>query len=133
MAKYYDINEMKIKLENQLKIINWKVVNEGEYFQVELPVVLYFNYQRLLLNIYPKDDGYLISDDGETFIEYSEDSEYYLNLFNKNDKNYHYEIELKDNFICKSYKYDYSLMSAIDEFIRFFIYLDTFMRDNNIV
>ena len=78
-------------------------------------------------------DGYLVSDDGETFIEYSGDAEYYLNLFNQNDKNYHYEIKLKDNRICKFYKYDYSLMSALDEFIRFFIYLDTYMRDNNIV
>ena len=69
MAKFYDINEMKIKLENQLKIINWKVINDGEYFQVELPVVLYFNYQRLLLNIYPKDDGYLISDDGTNWYD----------------------------------------------------------------
>ena len=133
MAQFYDINEMKEKLEKQLKIIKWEVINDGEYFQIELPVVLYFNYQRLLLNIYPKDDGYLISDDGETFIEYSEDAEYYINLFNNNDNNYHYEIKLKDNRICKFFKYDYSLMSALDEFIRFFIYLDTYMRDNNIV
>lgn len=133
MAQFYDINEMKEKLEKQLKIIKWEVINDGEYFQIELPIVLYFNYQRLLLNIYPKDDGYLISDDGETFIEYSEDAEYYINLFNNNDNNYHYEIKLKDNCICKFFKYDYSLMSALDEFIRFFIYLDTYMRDNNIV
>ena len=88
MAQFYDINEMKDKLERQLKFIKWDAINDGEY---------------------------------------------YLNLFNQNDKNYHYEIKLKDNRICKFYKYDYSLMSALDEFIRFFIYLDTYMRDNNIV
>ena len=44
-----------------------------------------------------------------------------------------YDISLKDNYIFKSFKYDYSLMSAIDEFIRYFIYLDNFMKDNDIV
>ena len=46
---------------------------------------------------------------------------------------YHYEIGLNDNHICKMYKCDYSLTSVIDEFVRFFIYLDLdqFMRDND--
>lgn len=49
MAQFYDINEMKDKLERQLKIIKWDAIN---------------------------------------------DAEYYLNLFNQNDKNYHYVIKL---------------------------------------
>ena len=80
------------------------------------------------------EDIYLYKNASHWYGDYAipNDAEYYLNLFNQNDKNYHYEIELKDNRICKFYKYDYSLMSALDEFIRFFIYLDTYMRDNNI-
>jgi len=132
MAQYYEAKEISEKLEEQLKICRWESINNGESFQIELPVVLYFNYQRLILYIYPVDDGYYISDDGETFIEHSCEPQYYYDLFEQKDKNYHFEIELKNNYICKNYQFDYSLMSAIDEFIRFFIFLDEFMSENDI-
>lgn len=131
MAQYYEAKEMREKLEKQLNIYGWEITEDGS-FKLELPVVLYFNYQRLALNITPTDDGYVISDDGETFIEYSSDAEYYFELFDKNDGNYHFDITLKDGYICKSYGFDYSLASAIDEFIRFFISLDEFMGNNDI-
>ncbi len=130
MAQYYEASEMAEKLEEQLKICSWKSISEGKLFQIELPVVLYFNYQRLVLYIHPSDDGYYISDDGETFIEYSGDTKYYYDLFNNEDKSYHFGIELKGDYICKSYEFDYSLISAIDEFVRFFVLLDEFMRND---
>ena len=132
MAQYYSAKEISAKLENQLKICNWISVDDGRYFEIELPVVLYFNYQRLRLYIYPTDDGYYVSDDGEAFVEHSFDTEYYFELFNKEDPSYHFDIELKDDHICKRYRYDFSLISAIDEFIRFFILLDEFMQKNDI-
>lgn len=132
MAQYYEAMEVSKKLSEQLEICKWESIKDGALFTIELPVVLYFNYQRLKLFIYPVDDGYYLSDDGETFIEYSDETKYYYDLFNEKDTNRHYDIELKDNYICKRYRFDYSLMSAIDEFIRFFIYLDRFIRDNNI-
>ena len=49
------------------------------------------------------------------------------------DSNNHFEIKLENDHIHKKYKYDYSLVAALDEFIRFFIYLDDFMNKNNIV
>ena len=49
------------------------------------------------------------------------------------DKHHHYNIELKEEHMCNMYKYDYSLMSAIYEFVSFFICLDAYMRDNDIV
>ncbi|MBO5327978.1 MAG: hypothetical protein J6B04_02255 [Clostridia bacterium] len=132
MAQYYEAKEVSDKLKNQLKICKWESINNGESFQIELPVALYFNYQRLKLYIYPVDDGYYVSDDGETFIEYSCDPQYYYDLFNKKDKAFHFGIELKNNRICKKYRFDYSLIAAIDEFIRFFILLDEFIRKNDI-
>ena len=51
MAEYYNANEVELSIEKQLKICNWKKVND-KYFEIELPVVLYFNYQRLILYIY---------------------------------------------------------------------------------
>ncbi len=132
MAQYYEPAEISKKLEEQLEIYKWESVNQGELFKIELPVVLYFNYQRLWLHIFPVDDGYYVFDDGETFVEYSRDAQYYFDLFEKEDKNYHYKIEFKNNHICKNYRFDYSLTAAIDEFIRFFILLDEFMRKNDI-
>ena len=131
MAQYYEASEVREKLEKQLNLHGWEIDGDGG-FRIELPVVLYFNYQRLTLFIKPIDDGYVISDDGETFIEYSSDTQYYLELFEAEDKNFHFDITLKDGYICKSYRFDYSLSSAIDEFIRYFILLDEFMRKNNI-
>ena len=93
----------------------------------------YFNYQRLRLYIYPVDDGYYISDDGETFLEFSNDTEYYYNLFNEQDKNYHYEIQLDNNHLCKKFYFNYSIIAAIDEFVKYFVYLNDFMQKNDIV
>ena len=133
MAQYYEAKEIRERLEEQLKICHWERIDQGKSFFIELPVVLYFNYQRLRLYIDPIDDGYSVSDDGETFLEHSRDTQYYYDLFEQKDQNYHFKIGLKDNFICKTYRFDYSLMSAIDEFIRFFIFLDEFMTKNDIV
>ena len=133
MAEYYEAKEISEKLIEQLKICKWESIENGKQFKIELPVVLYFNYQRLVLNIYPADDGYFISDDGESFAEFSRDAEYYYDLFNKNDHNRHYDIKEKDGYLFKKYHFDYSLMSAIDEFVRFFIFLDIFMQESNMV
>ena len=132
MAQHYEAYEIYEKLENQLKICKWESINNGEYFQIELPVVLYFNYQRLVLNIYPLDDGYYISDTGDTFIEYKLDPIYYYDLYVETDEHNHYNIKFKKNYLYKIYQYDYSLLSAIDEFVRFFIHLDEFMISSNI-
>lgn len=132
MAQYYEASEVSKKLEEQFKICKWESINNGESFIIELPVVLYFNYQRLMLYVYPIDDGYYISDDGQTFVEYSFDTKYYCDLFEEKDKNYHYKIEYKDDYIYKKYSFDYSLMSAIDEFIRYFIYLDEFIKKHDL-
>lgn len=133
MAEFYTSSEVSEKLKNQFKICKWEYIDDGAHYEIELPVVLYFNYQRLMLYVYPIDDGYYVSDDGKTFIEYSNESQYYYDLFNKEDHHNHYDIEMKDNHICKKYRLDYSLMSALDEFVRFFVHLDDFMRDNDIV
>lgn len=132
MAQYYEAKEVSKKLEKQFEIYKWQSAKNGQVFQIELPVYLYFNYQRLVLYIYPVDDGYYVFDDGETFVEYSSDTKYYYDLFNEKDKHNHHQIELTDNYICKKYRFDYSLGAAIDEFVRFFIHLDEFIRDNNI-
>ena len=132
MAEFYSAPEVRRRLERQLGIPGWKRVRGGKAFRIELPVVLYFNYQRLVLFVTPTDDGYTVSDNGRTFSEYSAEGGYYYGLFSEGDTNYHFEIEYKRGRISKDYRFDYSLISAIDEFIRLFILLDEFMRRNDI-
>jgi hypothetical protein len=132
MAEIHDLNGISEKLEEQFKIFKWQKNGDGA-FEIELPVVLYFNYQRLCLTVTPMRDGYFISDDGQTFFEHSQGAEYYLDLFEKNDQAFHYGIALQNGLICKQYDSDFALAAAIDEFIRFFILLDIFMQKNNLV
>lgn len=133
MATGYGAREMGERIEHSLENCGWKRVGHGELFRIELPVVLYFNYQRLVLYVSPVDDGYYVSDDGETFAEYSGDAKDYFALFNERDAGPHYGIGLHEGHICKRYACDDSVISAIDEFIRFFILLDRFMLENEVV
>lgn len=133
MAEYYEAQEVSERLKNQLEVFKWESIDNGLKFRIELPMHLYFNYQRLVLYVYPIDDGYYVSDDGDTFLEHTHDTKYYYDLFINNDKNRHYNIKLKKNYICKKYNFNFSLIAAIDEFIKFFVYLDAFMEVNSIV
>ena len=133
MAQFYEAKEVSEKIERQFEIMKWEKCENGKYFVVELPVAIYFNFQRLTLYIYPVDDGYYISDDGKTFVEKNNSAKYYYDLFNKKDKNFHYNIELKNDYLCKKYRFDVSLIASIDEFVRFFVFLDEFIQNNNIV
>ena len=133
MAQYYTAKEISEKLEKQLHYSYWESKNDGEMFVIELPVTIYFNYQRLILCIHPVDDGYYLYDTGKAFIERNNTSEYYYNLFNEQDKSCHYDIQLSNDYLYKKYRFDCSVLCAIDEFIRFFVYLDDFILNNNII
>ena len=108
-----------------------KVIDKDEYLEIELPVVTYFNYQRVVLRIYPLENEYYISDEGLTFSECGGSSEYYYNSFMDNDSNYHFDILLDNDYLYKKYDGDSAVYSAIDEFVRFFIYLDDYMTKNS--
>ena len=113
-----------------------KINKTEEYLQIELPVITLFNNQLVTLRLYPLDEGYYISTDGFTFDEYLEYSESYCekyyNLFITNDTHYHYDINREGAYLYKKYEADYSARCAVDEFVKFFIYLDDYLRDNNI-
>ena len=120
---------MKDKILKTLSI--FKVTDKDEYIELELPVVTYFNYQRVVLRIYPVNDEYYISDEGLTFSECGRSSGYYYNSFVVNDSNSHFDILLDYDYLYKKYDGDYAVYSAIDEFVRFFIYLDDYMMKNS--
>ena len=104
-----------------------------EYFEIELPIIINFNQQLLTLRLHPFDDGYYVSTDGYTFDEYLEYSanycEEYYNLFMEKDPHSHYQIQRDGAYLYKKYDADYSARGAVDEFVKFFVYLDDFMLD----
>ena len=40
---------------------------------------------------------------------------------------------LENNHLCKKYRFNVSLTASIDEFVRFFVFLDEFIQNNNII
>lgn len=120
---------------NKEKIINnldmCKVEEYEDYLEVTLPVILSFNSQLITLRIYLRDDGYYVSSTDTLFDEYVEYSanycESYYNDFISNDNHYHYDIKRHDAYLYKKYDYDYSARCAVDEFVKFFIYLDEYI------
>ena len=104
----------------------------GDYIEIELPVVLYFADILLTLRIYPlgEDKGYYVLDDGAAFSDFSHDTEYYFNMFEQDDQHYHFRIGVSDQCFFKQYDTDFNVRVAIDEFVRFFIYLDDYIGEN---
>ena len=132
MCKFNSLKKASENIENQLSVFGWEKVNDGELYILDLPVEINFNFQRLVLFVRPVEDGYYVFDGGETFITFDNDTKYYYDLFNEYDDNYHFEIETENEYLYKKYSGDFKLISAINEFTRFFIFLDEFMLNNNI-
>ena len=106
-----------------------KLKERENHFEIELPIVLFFNQQILTLRLYPTDDGYYICTDGTTFDDCEYDCKQYYDLFIANDKHCHYEIKQDNNYIYKKYDLDRSARTAVDEFVKFFVYLDDYILD----
>lgn len=110
-----------------------KVQEKEKYFEIEIPIILFFNQQLITLRLYPCDDGYYVSTDDTVFDEYAEyassDCEKYYNLFMNNDSSYHYDIEQEGAYLYKKYESNYSARHAVNEFVRFLIDIDNFILD----
>ena len=108
-----------------------KVEKMEKYFEIELPVVTFFNHQLITLRIYPCDDGYYVSTTDYVFDEYPEYSanycKKYYELFMNNDSHYHYDIKQEGAYLYKKYDADHSARHAVDDFVKFFVYLDDFI------
>ena len=105
------------------------------YIDIAIPVVMRTNGGLLNLRIKPKVDCYEIIGLSNLFSEITADEsqDFYYQIFEKYDNNYHYEIKLKNNKLHKEYSIETNIVVAIDEFIRFFIMLDDFMINNNVI
>ena len=104
------------------------VQKEG-YVEVTLPVIIKIFNSCLRLHIYNTDNGCFIRDEGDTFYDSNENSEYYYNLYKKSNMN-DYGILLKDDYFYKEYPSNVNINIALNEFVRFFINLDQVWRDS---
>lgn len=110
----------------------FKVIKNDNLIQITIPLAININYNLLKLNIAIDSNGYTICDDGKTFKNLNNSANFYYNLFIKNS-NQHFDIQLRDNKLIKQYPDNFNIQVAINEFVRFFVYLDDYIIDNNII
>ena len=105
------------------------------HIKITLPVVIHTSGTFLDLKVKQYKEGFTISCPTNIFSEHNAqgNQEYYFNIFEKNDKNYHYDIKIKNGIIFKNYPLETSINVAIDEFVRFYILLDDFIINNNVI
>ena len=123
---------MKNRILKQLEI--FKTRDYGDYIEIDIPVALDFNFRLLSLRIYPLSlaEGYYISDIGGAFSErYNDTTKYYFNMFTEDDRNEHFGIQVANDYFYKKYEFNFSVIVAINEFVRFFVYLDDYIMNNN--
>ena len=120
----------KNKIVDKLEL--FKPTMKEKYVEIVLPVAIKIYNDCLTLRIIPYKDGFIVSDDAKTFSEFNESTNYYYDLFMQDNKNNHYDIKLYNNLIYKQYPDNFNLTFAINEFIRFFIDLDNFIKNNNL-
>ena len=105
------------------------------YIKVKVPLVIWTNGGMLELRIKQSEDGFTVYCPTNIFLDANEqgDQEFYFNIFEKHDTNYHYDIKVKNGKIYKNYKQDTSVTLAVNEFIRFYVMLDDFILKNNVI
>lgn len=108
-------------------------VSEGR-INLTVPVVTYTNGELLELCITPQADAYVISSPVDIFADANEGSHMYFGAFEKHDRSYHFDIKIGDDgLFFKEYPADFSVLAAVNEFIRFFIMLDDFIINNDVI
>lgn len=105
------------------------------YIQIKVPLVMWINGGLLELRIKQNKGGYVVYCPTNLFLEANAggSQEFYFDLFEKNDSDYHYDIKIKNGKFYKEYKNDSNISISINEFIRFFIMLDDFIIKNSVI
>jgi hypothetical protein len=103
--------------------------------QITIPLVVWTSNTLLDIRIKPSEFGYKIYCPTNVFLEANAqgNQEYYFNIFEKHDKNYHFDIKIQKGIIYKDYTQETNLALAINEFIRFYVMLDDFITKHNVI
>lgn len=102
-------------------------LNQDGSIHLEYPVTLDVDFTIVELDLFPNENGYLIVTGDNMFTRHNDNAKYYIDLFEQYDKNCHYGITLNGEVLQKQYGYDFSVLAAVSEFIRYLIYFDDFM------
>jgi len=104
------------------------------YVDITLPIVMHVAFDSLKLRIIPGEKSYMVCCVEDYFTETNDIQKRYFDIFMKWDKNYHYNMQIKDGYIIyKEYENNHTLIYAIDEFVRFFVLFDEFINNNYVV
>ena len=128
------MSNKEVVKERILRALDMLKINETEeYYEIELPVITFFNQQLITLRLYVTDDGYYVCTDGTTFNEYveyaEEDCKKYYNLFVGDNPNCHYDIKREGAYLYKKYEGNHSARHAVDDFVKFFVHLDEYILE----
>jgi len=103
------------------------------YIEITLPIVLFIDGGLLDLRIKQESDGYMIWFPRNLFYDANGSQEFYYNIFENYDNNYHYDIQIKNGKIFKKYPNSANITVSVNEFIRYFILLDDFILENDVI
>ena len=100
---------------------------------ITVPLVIYLNQSPLELEITESGNSYTVCIPNNLFEDANESAEFYFDIFKRHFDGYYYEMEQKNGIFQKTYNEEYSLLHAVNEFVRFAIILDDFMMKNDVV
>lgn len=122
-------------MQNILKRLKteFSAKQKKDYILLLLPVVINLDSGLLNLRIAETETGYTISCPRNFFVDANESLEFYFNVFEKYDKNYHYDMQIKKGKLTKDYSQETNIITAINEFVRFIILFDNFIINNDVI
>lgn len=105
------------------------------YIDITIPVVMNLNGSLLELRVKENENSYEILCQTNLFLEANAggSQKFYYDIFEKHDKNYHYDMKIRNEKIYKEYTKDYNIIVAISEFIKFFVMFDDFFINNSVI
>ena len=104
-------------------------VDCGEYVSLTTSALFHNNFCKVTFHIYPGLKGYSIVMEDEDFFYHCNCSsgEYYYKRFTNECSCEKFGIQFMEERFYKDYPNNYNIIVAIDEFVRYFIYLDDFI------
>ena len=122
-------------MQNILKRLKteFSAKQKNGYILVSFPIVINIDNGLLDLRVKPNEKGYTIDCPRDFFVDANARLEYYYNVFEKYDKNYHFNIKIKKGKISKDYSQETNIVNSINEFVRYIIMFDDFIINNDVV
>lgn len=105
-------------------------VDNGEFIKLSIPIICESTFCMVTLEIYYDKNGYTIAHDAEDFFYHCSynNPEYYYKRYIEESNKCHFNIQYMENRFYKEYPYNFSITVAVNEFARFFVYLDDFIE-----